>query len=94
MSELKTNKRTLYFFINKEIQPIVLTNIPLPTCFLIVLVNKTDMIEFDFLRYCFNSSYDTKKQKLLKLITFYFLIYIHYNLIIKSLLSIILNFLQ
>jgi hypothetical protein len=60
MLELDTNKRTLHFFINKKIQPVVLTNVPLPMCFLIVLVNKADMIEFDFLRHYFNSSYDTK----------------------------------
>jgi hypothetical protein len=32
-------------------------------CFLIVLVNKVDMIEFDFLHHRFNSSYDTKFRK-------------------------------
>jgi hypothetical protein len=29
-------------------------------CFLIVLVNKADMIEFGFLHHRFNSSYDIK----------------------------------
>jgi hypothetical protein len=60
MLELDTNKRTLHFFVNKKIQPVVLTNVPLPMCFLIVLINKVDMVEFDFLHHLFDSSYDRK----------------------------------
>jgi hypothetical protein len=60
MLELDTNKRTSHFFVNKKIQPVVLTNVPLPMCFLIVLINKVDMIKFDFLHHRFNSSYDRK----------------------------------
>jgi hypothetical protein len=60
MLELDSNKVTLHFFINKEIHLVVLTDVRLPTCFLIVLVNKTHMIEFDFLHHLFDSSYDTK----------------------------------
>jgi hypothetical protein len=33
MLELDTSKRTLYFFVNKKIQPVVLTDVPLPMCF-------------------------------------------------------------
>jgi hypothetical protein len=33
MLELDTNKRTLQFFVNKKIQPVVLTDVPLPTYF-------------------------------------------------------------
>jgi hypothetical protein len=60
MLELDTNRRTLHFFVNKKIQPVVITDVPLPMCFLIVLVSKADMIEFDFLHHLFHSSYDTK----------------------------------
>jgi hypothetical protein len=63
MLELDTNKRTFHFFVNKKIQSVILTNVPLPTCFLNVLVNKADIIEFDFLDHLFDFSYDTKFTK-------------------------------
>jgi hypothetical protein len=46
MQELDTNKRTLHLFIKNVIQPLCITNIPLPCCFLIVPVGKADKIEF------------------------------------------------
>jgi hypothetical protein len=33
MLELDTNKRTLYLFVNSVIQPLCITNVPLPCCF-------------------------------------------------------------
>jgi hypothetical protein len=46
MLELDTNKRILYLFVNNMIQPLYITNIHLPCCFLIVSVGNTDRIEF------------------------------------------------
>jgi hypothetical protein len=52
--ELDTNKRTLHLFVNNVIQPLRITNIPLPCCFIIVSVGRVDKIEFKSLQ----DSYD------------------------------------
>jgi hypothetical protein len=36
--ELDTNKKTLHLFVNNVIQPLRITNVPLPCCFIIVSV--------------------------------------------------------
>jgi hypothetical protein len=57
MLELDTNKRILYLFVNNVIQPLCITNLPLPCCFLIVSVGKTDRIEFKSLLHIFDPTY-------------------------------------
>jgi hypothetical protein len=57
MLELDRNKRTLHLFVNNVIQPLYITNVPLPCFFLIVYVGKTDRIEFKNLFYTFDPTY-------------------------------------
>jgi hypothetical protein len=57
MLELDRNKRTLHLFVNNVIQPLYITNVPLPCCFLIVYVGKTDRIEFKSLLHTFVPTY-------------------------------------
>jgi hypothetical protein len=44
--ELYTKEKKYYFFLNGTLLPFVLTEVPLPCCFLIVSVCKGDEIEF------------------------------------------------
>jgi hypothetical protein len=60
MLELDTNKRILYLFVNNVIQPLCITNVPLPCCFLIMSVGKTDRIEFKSLLHTFNPTYSVE----------------------------------
>jgi hypothetical protein len=57
MLEFDTNKRTLYLFVKNVIQPLCITNVPLPCCFLIVSVGKADRIEFKSLLHTFDPTY-------------------------------------
>jgi hypothetical protein len=59
MLELDTKEKKLYFFLNGKLLPFVLTEVPLPVCFLIVSVCKGDEIEFKFIRHLWTSSYET-----------------------------------
>jgi hypothetical protein len=56
--ELNTNKRILYLFVNNVFQPLCITNVPLPYCFLIVSVGKADRIEFKSLLHTFDPTYN------------------------------------
>jgi hypothetical protein len=70
MLELDTNKRILYLFVNNMIQPLCITKVPLPYCFLIASVRKTDRIEFKSLLNAFNPTNSVKfldETKLIKL---------------------------
>jgi hypothetical protein len=60
MLELDINKRILYLFVNNVIQPLRITNVPLPCCFLIVFVGKTDRIEFKSLLHVFDPTYSVE----------------------------------
>jgi hypothetical protein len=60
MLELDTNKRTLHLFVNNVIQPLCITNVPLPCCFLIVSVGKVDRIEFQSLLHSFDTTYSVE----------------------------------
>jgi hypothetical protein len=60
MLELDTNKRTLHPFVNNMIQPLCITNVSLPCCFLIVSVGKTDRIEFKSLLHTFYPTYSVE----------------------------------
>jgi hypothetical protein len=60
MLELDTNKRTLHLFVNNVIQPLCITNVPLPCCFLIVCVGKTDQMEFKSLLQTFDPTYSVE----------------------------------
>jgi hypothetical protein len=60
MLELDTNKRTLHFFVNNVIQPVCVTNVPLPCCFEIVSVGRTDRIEFKSLLHSFDPTYSVE----------------------------------
>jgi hypothetical protein len=66
MLELDTNEKKLYFFLNGKLLPVVLTEVPLPCCFLIVSVCKGDEIEFKFFRHLWTRFYETKFSSLEK----------------------------
>jgi hypothetical protein len=57
MLELDTNKRILHLFVNNVIQPLCITDVPLPCCFLIVSVGNGDRIEFKSLLHAFDPTY-------------------------------------
>jgi hypothetical protein len=60
MLELDINKRILYLFVNNVMQPLCITNVPLPCCFLIVSVGRTDRIEFKSLLHTFDPTYSVE----------------------------------
>jgi hypothetical protein len=60
MLELDSNKRTLHLFVKNVIQPLYITNVPLPCCFLSVSVGKRDRIEFKSLLHTFNPVYSVE----------------------------------
>jgi hypothetical protein len=60
MLELDTNKIILYLFVYIVIQPLCITNVPLPCCFLIVSAGKTDRIEFKSLLHAFDPTYSVE----------------------------------
>jgi hypothetical protein len=60
MLELDTNKGILCLFVNNVIQPLYITDVPLPCCFLIVSVGRTDRIEFKSLLHSFDPTYSVE----------------------------------